>query len=126
MGVDATVYVIADYSPTDLAYVDACICLCRLYDDWTILESLPKSGKVQKLHLRDGSWVRFSDGTRPGDPDCESGFLFGDSYAPDDGFIVYEVASLAPVLSQFTERNRQLLTFILTAYPNQKFLIFWS
>lgn len=126
MGVDATIYVMAPYSQSDLAYGDACICLRRRRDDWTILDSLPKSGKVPALHIMHATWAKCSDGTRPGDPDREGGYLFGDSYTPDGGFTVYEVASLAPVLLNFSEYNRKILAFILATYPKHKFLIIWS
>lgn len=57
------------------------------------------------------------------DDDRESGYLFGDSYAPDAGFSVFRVADI-PV-DRFTGPNRTILAFVRGMYPAAEFLIIW-
>lgn len=125
MGVDATIFVIADYSgddSEDTAFGEATIELCRDYDLWEKLNALPKRGHRTHIQLQRGSWVKRSDGSGCDDRH-ESGYLFGDSYTPDAGFAVYDVRDLPDIGDEHT--NGKILRFLRETYADNQFIIIW-
>lgn len=125
MGVDATIYVVADYSSGDWMYGSATIDLCRRCDDWPVLESLPVARMCRRIHLQQASFCRLGDGTKPQGDDRESGYLFGDSYRPDAGFHVYRVADLAATADRISDANRGIVDFVCRQYPDHEFIVIW-
>mgnify|MGYP003455364519 CR=1 FL=1 len=122
MGVDATLFVVADHSSDDWVYGDATINLCRHYDLWKKLEALPVCGHARRIQLMQASWNRDSEG-RGGGGDNEHGYLFGDSYGPDRGFKLYNVDDLGSIVED--ETNGKILDFVRQVYAGRKFLIIW-
>lgn len=122
MGVDATMFVVADYSRDDRFYGAATIALCRDYDLWGKLNALPERGCTKRIQLPRASWACRSDGSGR-DYEHEGGYLFGDSYNPDGGFVLYSVDDLAGVEAEHT--NGKILRFVRETYPGHRFLIIW-
>lgn len=125
MGVDATLFIVADYSRTTL-YASAMIALGRWSSDWDVLNSIPQSRHAPQLQVMRGSWCTLGDGTRPeGIEGHELGYLSGDSYTPDEGFKVCRVSDLAARLADFGEYNRKIIAFVVAQYPDHEFLVIW-
>jgi hypothetical protein len=127
MGVDATLYIVADYSPENperAAYAEAMLDLAQDYDLWDRLNDLTPLGHRRLIQVMRGSWVSRSDGSGR-DDDRESGYLFGDSYAPDAGFKVYRVADLEPIAKDWPHTNGRILRFVVETYPVHTFIIVW-
>ena len=121
MGVDATLFVVANYS-RDVLYAAAMIDLNRDYEAWEVLNALTAHRQAPVLQVMRGSFVSNSDGEKA-DDDRESGYLFGDSYSPDAGFSVFKVADI-PV-DKFAGPNRTILAFVREMWPAAEFLIIW-
>lgn len=123
MGVDATIYIVASYSRNEWVFADATIGLRRNYDLWSKFDSLQSCGHVKRIQLMQASWCTASDGSRIVEPDCEAGYLFGDSYRPGKGFALYRVSDIDPAWADGT--NGKILEFVRNTYADQNFLIIW-
>lgn len=119
MGVDCTIFIVASYS-RDVAYGDAMIHLDRDRDLFPLLGEIAPVGRFPRLQVMQGSWGCDSEGNRLPD-DRESGYLFGDSYAPDAGFDVMPVSALRDVPAR--DRNKQIIDMICSIWPDDRFIL---
>lgn len=125
MGVDATIYVVADYSSGEWVYGSATIELRRRRDDWPVLEALPVTRTCRRIQIQRAAFCRLGDGTKPRRDDREVGYLFGDSYRPDGGFRIYRVSDLSAAAGRISEANRGIVDFVCRQYPDHEFIIIW-
>lgn len=83
MGVDATLFVIADYSSFGVGYVQHVFRLQRDRDLWDPLEQMQRNQKHRTwptVQLPCGSWSNYSGEVPEGWEDRESGHLQSDCY----------------------------------------------
>lgn len=122
MGIDCTLFVVAGYS-RDTAYAAMTIELNRERDLWRKLEALPSEKKWSRIQVPRGSWVTYSDGTKPADQDDrELGYLFTDSY--DAPLRSVRSGDLRSVTSEYPS-NASALAFVADQYPDHDVILIW-
>lgn len=116
MGVDCTLYVLADYGP----YAVATFKLNRDCELFPTLERAAKSlgGGFQ---LPNGAFCAMSNGSRPAEcEDRELGWLFKDSYGAP---IRYILGGDLPARDD-DGLNARVISFIRANYPDHKVVVF--
>lgn len=130
MGVDATIFVVADFSD-ETGYLTATFRLKRDSDFWDILEAIEADRTWAQIQLPQGSWAGFSiRGEEHGAaiPDAfkewERGYLRADNYGNKlQSFKGRELASLE---SDYSDFNTAVMAFVGEHYADHDVIIFWS
>jgi hypothetical protein len=119
MGVDATLFVVADYGP----YIEHTFSLARERDLWEELNEIPVVGTYGSLQLPQGSWCWFAGETRPDEyEDNECGWISDDNYGST--LAKRKGAHFAGVTST-SALNRAILAFIVEHFSGKTVVIFW-
>ena len=120
MGVDATVFVLAEYS-TDVGYVVAAFTLDRDRGFWDEIQKVERAKPWAAVQLPQGGWSQDSDG-RAGDAVAEQGYLFEDAYGvplTSAKGADYRGLAAEPGL------NGAVFGFVYEHYPDHDVVILW-
>lgn len=122
MGVDLTLFVVADYSRSDLAFACASFDLDRWSPVWAVLREIPSMPLGCPMQVPQGSWSTFADGTSPETNGREMGYLSEDEYGAPLRWIV---GRQFPDLEVASDLTRAIFKLLREHYPDHRVVLFW-